>query len=113
MNIDHELRDLLSKNQEYKINIALKLLKEIQDNDELILILDNGCIVNFERKFSNWFKQIVESDTLENKITICTASKYKVDFREMIYLTNTNELLNIMFNYFQPTLFIIFNFRFN
>ena len=82
LNIDHELRDLLSKNQEYKINIALKLLKEIQDNDELILILDNGCIVNFERKFSNWFKQIVESDTLENKITICTASKYKVDFRE-------------------------------
>lgn len=83
LEINDELQDLLSKKTEDKINIALKLIKEMQEHNELILILDNGCIVNFERKISNWFKQIVESDILKNKVTVCTASKYKVDFKEI------------------------------
>lgn len=83
LDINNELKDLLSKKIENKIKIALTLIKEMQKHNELILILDNGCIVNFERKISNWFKQIIESDVLENKITICTASKYKVNFKEI------------------------------
>lgn len=83
LDINDDLQDLLSKKIEDKINIALKLIKEIQEHNELILILDNGCIINFERKISNWFKQIIESDILKNQVTICTASKYKVDFKEI------------------------------
>lgn len=83
LDINYELRDLLSKKIEDKINIALKLIREMQEHNELILILDNGCIVNFEKKISYWFKKIIDSNILENKITICTASKYKVDFKEI------------------------------
>ncbi len=83
LDIDSDLSDLLSKNQDYKINLAINILKEIQSNNEIILILDNGCIVNYERKFSNWFRKIIESSELDNKVLICTASKYKVHYTEI------------------------------
>ena len=83
LDIDSDLSDLLSKSQSYKVNLAISILKEIQLNNEVILILDNGCIVNYERKFSTWFRQIIESSELSNKVIICTASKYKIQYSEI------------------------------
>ena len=83
LNIDEKLNDLLSKSQDYKIALAVSLLIEIQKNKEIIMILDNGCIVNYERLISTWFKKIIESNEISDKTIICTASKYKVNYKEM------------------------------
>lgn len=83
INVNSKLTNLLSKSQEYKINLAITILKEIQESKELILILDNGCIVNYERTISNWFKSIINSDDIINRTIICTASKYKVNYKEV------------------------------
>ncbi len=80
--INDETKNLLSKEQTYKINLAIKLLKDIQEQKEILIILDNGSIVNYERRISGWFKKIIESEQLENNILICTASKYKINRRE-------------------------------
>lgn len=81
--IDSKLDNLLLKSQEYKIQLAIEVLIEIQNSKELIMILDNGCIVNYERVISGWFRKIIESTELTNTTIICTASKYKVNYKEM------------------------------
>jgi len=83
LNIDDKLTNLLSKSQNYKIELAISLLIEIQKSNELIMILDNGCIVNYERVVSSWFKKIIESDDISNKTIICTASKFKVNYKDI------------------------------
>lgn len=96
LNIDDKLINLLSKSQNYKIKLAISLLIEIQNSNELIMILDNGCIVNYERVVSSWFKKIIESDNISNKTIICTASKYKVNYKDIrgdvFYSIHVNEL---------------------
>lgn len=83
LNIDDKLNNLLSKSQDYKVELAISVLIEIQNSKELVLVLDNGCIVNYERVVSGWFKKIIESTDLINKTLICTASKYKVNYNEI------------------------------
>jgi len=83
IDIDSDIKNLLNKTQEYKIELAIKILKEIQNNKELFIILDNGCIVNYERVISSWFKKIIESPELLNQPIICTASKYRVNYKDV------------------------------
>lgn len=83
LDIDSKLSNLLTKSKEYKVQLAVTLLLEIQSNNEIIMILDNGAIINYERKISIWFKDIINSLELKNNTFICTASKYKVDFSEL------------------------------
>lgn len=96
LDINEELTDLLSKNLEFKIELVIKILKEIELSSELIIILDNGCIINYERKISEWFKKVIDSPVLKNNVLICTASKYKVDFTQLrddnFYSIHVNDL---------------------
>lgn len=75
---DENLMDLMNKSIEYKINFAISLLIDIQNANELLLILDNGCLVTFERKISSWFIKIISSDDINNYPVVCAASKYKI-----------------------------------
>ncbi|RXK10676.1 toll/interleukin-1 receptor domain-containing protein [Halarcobacter bivalviorum] len=91
LDIDSKLHNLLMKSQEYKVQLAVTVLKELQDNNEIVIVLDNGAIINYERKISKWFKDIILSEDLSDKTVICTASKYKVNFSEL----NSDEFFSI------------------
>lgn len=75
---DNQLIDLMNKSIDFKINFAISLLVDIQNANELLLILDNGCLVTFERKISAWFIKIISSCDIDNYPVVCAASKYKI-----------------------------------
>ena len=50
-----ELYDLLQKNVDEKVLIAVKIIKDIQKVKEKVFINDHGCIVTPFGKISNWF----------------------------------------------------------
>lgn len=75
---DEYLSNLMNKSISDKTDFAIKLLHDIQKAKELLIVLDNGCLVTYERKVSSWFINIIDSSKIANYPVICTASKYKV-----------------------------------
>lgn len=55
----YDLADLMKKTIEEKIAISLKLIKDLMDAKQVLLIIDEGCIVVAERTIAPWFKQIL------------------------------------------------------
>ena len=85
---DAEIHDLLSKTIEHKITIAVRLLKAAQEAKEIILILDDGCVVNYKRELSPWFVSLITSPNIRDYPTILCAAKYKVRFGERWHKDN-------------------------
>jgi len=92
LNIDDEIKDLIETTMDDKVKIAIKFIKVIQDLNEKIIILDNGCIVNHERNIATWFMDIINSNEIEEKITFCIASKYKIGYK---LLAKENKIFSI------------------
>lgn len=73
-----EVTALLTKTIEEKINIATKLLKEIEDSDNILFIEDNNAIVARDGNIPDWFIQIVENISDSKSILLCLISLSKV-----------------------------------
>jgi len=75
-----DLRNLTDKPLEDKIKSAVMMLKEIQDAKEVLFILDNGCIVNYNRDFEDWFKKIVLELSPKEYLTFAVAASWRPHF---------------------------------
>ena len=51
-----ELPKIAAKTFEEKIQYAIQLSKEISKLSEIILIKDDGCLLDYRRKIADWFK---------------------------------------------------------
>lgn len=92
-----DLKNLINKDIEEKIGIAINIINDIQDINEKILIKDNGCIINYRGQLSSWFDKILENIKNTSKVTFCIISKYKfymVDSwrKDNIYSVHVSEL---------------------
>ena len=92
-----EAFNLISKPLVEKIEYATILSKEISENSEIILIKDDGCIVDYRGNISEWFKQIISSETLVGKMVFLIITRYKTNFESIrgipsAYYINVPEL---------------------
>ncbi len=74
---------LLSKSLEEKIQCASRLSKAISNLSEIVLIKDDGCIVDYRGNLSEWFKRIIMSEDLFDRITFLVITKYKITFESI------------------------------
>ncbi|TBW33384.1 toll/interleukin-1 receptor domain-containing protein [Azotobacter chroococcum] len=59
-----------------KVAIAVGLLKDLATLKERVIVLDEGCLVTFERKLAPWFEAIVSNADLAGKPLIFIASRW-------------------------------------
>jgi len=63
-----------------KIELAASLCKDISDQDDILLIEDNGCLVTYERTIADWFSKLIEILGRNNKTTLAVAARFRVHF---------------------------------
>lgn len=88
---------LSEKSIEDKIKIIHLVMDAAYNSKELIYLVDDGCLVNFERKVSDWFINVVTSYKEHNFPIFCIASKYNVNFKgrprnDRFYFVELSEL---------------------
>lgn len=75
---EYDLSDFMRKSIADKISIAIKIVRDVQKAREIISIVDDGCIVSFERKIAQWFVALLEGIKSEEKVTFSIASSYRL-----------------------------------
>lgn len=96
-----DIKDIVNLKMEQKRQLVLDIIVDLQKQKEIILIEDKGCIVNHDGELADWFLNILSNEKLENKITFCLISKFKLIYfgdgvpyetREMFYNIEVTEL---------------------
>ncbi len=85
---------LASESLDEKIRIATTLSIQVSRLSEIILIKDEGCLIDYRGNMAEWFKQIINSTGEFERITFIIISKYKVNF-ETIRNTEGITYLNV------------------
>lgn len=78
-----ELPTIASKTMEEKIDCAINLSKDLTKLSEIVLIKDDGCIVDYRGNISEWFKSIITSECLFEKLVFIIITKYKTNFESV------------------------------
>ena len=72
-----EVKDMINKPMEEKISIASTILSSYYDNNDVVLIYDNGCIIQRDGDIAKWFRgvlDITDHKTVGSRLAI--ASRY-------------------------------------
>lgn len=80
-----DLGNLMFKDINTKVDLAVDLLKDIQISKEILMIVDDGGIVSPQREISNWFNEIVLKLQTTNQITICVASSFRINRTKLLH----------------------------
>lgn len=72
-----------------KEQFAINLSKQISNLSEVILIKDNGCIVDYRGNISEWFKSIASSPDLQDRMLFIVITKYKTNFESVRVIPST------------------------
>lgn len=88
------LSDLTMKD---KIEIIHQIMDAAYSSKELIYLVDDGCIVNYERSISAWFLETIDSYKNNGYPIFCIASRYNVNYKKRprtnnFYFVELNEL---------------------
>ncbi len=77
VNLEINIKDLNKYTVAEKEQLFLKIIKNIQSSKILLLIKDNGCIINHNGEIVEWFCNILKSDELQEMATFLLASKFR------------------------------------
>lgn len=80
VDLEKDILSLSDKTLEEKINIIHTVMSAAYDSKEIIYLVDDGCIVNYERSVSNWFVTAIDSHRKQGGPIFCIASRYNVKF---------------------------------
>ena len=91
------LLDLTTTTIPDKIKMIHEIMNAAYDSKEIIYMVDDGCIVNYERKISGWFEEAISSYHKNDFPIFCIAAKYFVNFNSRprnnaYYFVELNEL---------------------
>lgn len=75
-NID--LSNLMIKSVDDKITICKELFRDIAKAKEILLIIDDGCVISPGGELSEWFDSVIRDFESENRIYCAIASKYRL-----------------------------------
>lgn len=92
-----DLIGLNDRSVQEKIQIVHKIMKCAYEAEEIIYILDDGCLVNYKRELSGWFVDTIESYNEASFPIFCIAARFKVWFgsrpkSNKYYFVELNEL---------------------
>ncbi|WP_342042588.1 TIR domain-containing protein [Bacillus sp. OTU2372] len=75
---------LMKLSQDDKVEIAFKLIKEMKNSKDILLIVDEGAIVSPTRTISEWFIKLNNklSDS-SNGMSLCVVSKHRTRFQDL------------------------------
>ena len=78
-----ELPKISTKTMEEKIDCAVSLSKDLAALSEIVLIKDDGCLVDYRGNISEWFKSIITSTDLQEQMLFVIITKYKINFESV------------------------------
>lgn len=84
-----ELPKIATKTMEEKIHCAISLSKDLAKLSEIVLIKDDGCLVDYRGNISDWFKSIIASEGLFEGMVFVIITKYKTNFE---YVRNAHSV---------------------
>jgi len=73
-----DLKNLITKSLEEKIDIAFELVEDLEKNNIILFIIDNYAIVGQDGKIVEWYFSLCKKLYEQNRILICTASRSRV-----------------------------------
>lgn len=79
--LGEDVTNLTNKRIEEKIEIVHCIMQAAYQTREVIYILDDGCLVNYQRSITEWFDAIVKSYPHTDFPIFSLASKYRVNFK--------------------------------
>lgn len=93
----NRLLDLTTTSIPNKISMIHEIMDAAYESKEIIYMIDDGCIINYERKISGWFQKTIASYSKNGFPIFCIAAKYFVNFNNRprdnsYYFVELNEL---------------------
>ncbi|WP_425640955.1 TIR domain-containing protein [Marinomonas gallaica] len=79
--LGEDVLSLSEKTIEDKKGIIHSIMHEAYRNREIIYVLDDGCLINYQRSITDWFKNVIEEYDGSDFPVFAIASKFKVNFR--------------------------------
>lgn len=97
VDLDGDILSLTDASIKIKSEIIHTIMKAAYDSNEIIYLVDEGCIVNYKRELSDWFREVVDTYNGGDFPVFCLASKYKVHIgsrprNNKYYFIELNEL---------------------
>ncbi len=97
IDLGEDVLSLTSKTIDEKTAIIHRIMKEAYTNKEVIYIVDDGCLVNYQRTLTEWFSEAISTYEYSDFPVFCLASRYKVHFKsrprnDSFYFVELNEL---------------------
>ena len=78
-----ETAGLSSKTLDEKIQCAANLSIAIKSLKEIVLIKDDGCIIDYRGNISDWFVRVIASEKLYDRIVFLIITKYKTNYESI------------------------------
>ena len=92
----NDLKNMLAKGMSAKKKLLLKILNEIAARDEILLINDTNCLINYTNNIPSWFSEVVEDKDFPKKLLFLISSKrnlsYPKDYILCIALAEISQL---------------------
>lgn len=66
-----------------KVKCAASLAKAICNLSEIVLIKDDGCLIDYRGNLSDWFQEVISSETLFERIVFVVITKYKTNYESV------------------------------
>lgn len=80
---ERDLSNFMSIKVKDKVKTAIGLTDDIHKAKEVVFIIDNGCIVTYDRAVCRWFVDIVNSTSKSELLTFCVVSRFRPDPRQI------------------------------
>ena len=78
---EKEFLDVLNSETDEKVRVAVKLLNELFENDNYLLLYDDGAAcIRYNRGLSDWFKSVVAHPMLKGGIHLYVISNISVSY---------------------------------
>lgn len=78
LKFEMDLTDIMHKSVNKKTEIATDNVCLLQNTNDIVLIEDNGCIINHDGVIATWFLKILEDIKIKDKLTLCLISKFRL-----------------------------------
>jgi len=97
---DTVLANIKDASLEEKIDYGKNLLLKFQSQDEILYILDKGCVIQPNKETAEWFSRIINSPEFNNNTIVCLVSS----FRPYITLLNwSGKIISFHINELNPS----------
>ena len=75
--INMNISEINNSSIQDKVSILIDLILKLQNKQVYIIINDHGCILNHRGELSDWFKDALNSEVIENQLLLLISSKFK------------------------------------